>query len=344
MKNLIGKLSVLVVTLGLLITSALVVKAADGCTITVNVANAVDVDGNPITSTTYDVPVGVLWSSPNYYPAPGYQLPKEIIVGGVSYKVSPGSSWISGVDIEQYNNWVRFEFTPNADTTATVELPGIDYNIAFDPNGGSGTIPNVSAVYGEPATLPSEGFTREEWEMTGWNTQPDGSGDTYELGGTAQDLTTVDGETVTLYAMWGQSIGLAADKATVEMKAPVGYKSANAQGVHEDIKITSIGSIPITFVVAGFKDASSYEQFSVMAGGMDVTVYPKEGLPAGKYTAIIVIMDFDGEVEPLEIPVTFIVEESTPPTSDYTNIALWSSLFGLSIFGFLMSIKAKRMN
>ena len=150
MKKNICKLLTLLLAIGLFIASAPAekVKAAETCNITVNVANAVDVDGNPISTTTYEVPVGVQWYSPNYHAAPGHELPKTINIGGVNYNVASGSVWTGGVMVEQSNDWVRFALTPNADTTATITMPVKSYKVYFDPNGGEGTVNAIDGEYG----------------------------------------------------------------------------------------------------------------------------------------------------------------------------------------------------
>ena len=316
MKKNICKLLTLLLAIGLFIASAPAekVKAAETCNITVNVANAVDVDGNPISTTTYEVPVGVQWYSPNYHAAPGHELPKTINIGGVNYNVASGSVWTGGVMVEQSNDWVRFALTPNADTTATITMPVKSYKVYFDPNGGEGTVNAIDGEYGKAVQLPSDGFTREKYELIGWNTKADGTGDSFRLGEktTLDEQTTTDVKDVTLYAEWGYSVGIELDTASVEWTEKVGYKGATDDGlepdaVQETITATSTGSDPVEFIMAGFKDSASYEQFTLIVGGMEATVAPKEGLKEGTYEAVVVISDFDDRFEPLEIPVKFTV-------------------------------------
>ena len=78
----------------------------------------------------------------------------------------------------------------------------ITYTITFDGNSGSGSMENIEATYDEEYTLTANAFTRTGYTFTGWNTESDGTGTTYEDGATVSNLTTTDGETVTLYAQW----------------------------------------------------------------------------------------------------------------------------------------------
>lgn len=97
---------------------------------------------------------------------------------------------------------------------------------------------------------------------------------------------------------------ISVDPETVELKAEEGYKELT---VLQDIVASSIGDEEVEFILAGFKDSSSYEQFGLIVGGMKATVYPKKGLTAGTYKASVVISDPKEKFKSLEIPVTFTV-------------------------------------
>ena len=76
------------------------------------------------------------------------------------------------------------------------------YTVVFNANGGTGSMPDQSAVYGEEFALYSAVFTRKGYAFDGWNTVFDGSGTAYEDEETVKNLTSEDGGRVTLYAMW----------------------------------------------------------------------------------------------------------------------------------------------
>lgn len=74
------------------------------------------------------------------------------------------------------------------------------YTITYNSNGGSGSIPNQSKYHGilNPVTLDGGGvFTRQGWELTGWNTMSGGTGSSYALNG-----TYAGNAGLTLYAVW----------------------------------------------------------------------------------------------------------------------------------------------
>ncbi len=74
------------------------------------------------------------------------------------------------------------------------------YNIVFDANGGTGSMDSVEVVLDKDYQLPKNSFVKENFVLKEWNTEPDGTGKSY------QDLGQVsprkDKETLTLYAQW----------------------------------------------------------------------------------------------------------------------------------------------
>lgn len=76
------------------------------------------------------------------------------------------------------------------------------YRIRFDANGGTGQTDELAMRLGQEAPLASCGFTRPGWSWQRWNTEPDGTGDTFYAEERVSDLAREDGATVTLYAQW----------------------------------------------------------------------------------------------------------------------------------------------
>ena len=77
------------------------------------------------------------------------------------------------------------------------------YAIAFDGNGATGgTMYNELFDYDEAKALTACTYTRTGYHFTGWNTERDGSGTSYEDETKVQNLTAEQGGTVTLYAQW----------------------------------------------------------------------------------------------------------------------------------------------
>ena len=76
------------------------------------------------------------------------------------------------------------------------------YTVAFNANGGTGTMSNQSFTYGQSQSLTANAFTRTNYAFKNWNTKADGSGTAYTDKQSVSNLTTTNGETVTLYAQW----------------------------------------------------------------------------------------------------------------------------------------------
>ena len=99
------------------------------------------------------------------------------------------------------------------------------YSIQFDGNtADGGSMADQAMTYDASASLASNSYTKTGYTFTGWNTQAAGGGTAYGDGENVKNLTTVDGETVPLYAQWrlrtpsivtSQSIGKHGDTITV---------------------------------------------------------------------------------------------------------------------------------
>ncbi len=86
----------------------------------------------------------------------------------------------------------------------------ISYSVAFDGNGGEGTMGDQAFTYGAAQALTKNAFALTGYAFTQWNTADDGTGTGYADEQEVKDLTAVDGDTVDLYAQW----------------APIGYSVA----------------------------------------------------------------------------------------------------------------------
>lgn len=86
-----------------------------------------------------------------------------------------------------------------AKNTAKLKLDVPTYTVTYDGNGadsGKTTDPTAYAT-GAKATVKANGYTRNGYTFTGWNTEADGRGDSYKTG----DWITMTGSVI-LYAQW----------------------------------------------------------------------------------------------------------------------------------------------
>ena len=75
------------------------------------------------------------------------------------------------------------------------------YYIAFNANGGSGTMTSQTVIRNTATNINTNTFTRSGYIFYGWNTQANGGGTSYGDGQKVTNLTAT-GNTITLYAVW----------------------------------------------------------------------------------------------------------------------------------------------
>ena len=83
--------------------------------------------------------------------------------------------------------------------TTTTSVP---YTVAFNANGGTGTMANLSFAAGATKALTINTFTRTGYIFVGWAKSASATTSAYDDGQSVKDLTTTSGATVTLYAVW----------------------------------------------------------------------------------------------------------------------------------------------
>ena len=99
-----------------------------------------------------------------------------------------------------YAVWEKLpEPTPQPPVTPQPEV----YEIAYNANGGVGSMPNQVVKKGEPVVLAKNTFTKAGYQFSGWSTTPNGAVK-YTDGQTVTDLVFPQTRTVvtTLYAVW----------------------------------------------------------------------------------------------------------------------------------------------
>ena len=78
------------------------------------------------------------------------------------------------------------------------------YKIKFNKNGGKGTMKTLSATYGKNVRLTANAFKRSKYKFTGWAKKKGGKV-AYKNKAKVKNLTSKNGKTVTLYAVWKKS-------------------------------------------------------------------------------------------------------------------------------------------
>ena len=120
------------------------------------------------------------------------------VITGVSVTQEGGSP----VPVTGENGTYSFAVTDKA-ITVSATVRAVRYTIEFD-NGEETFAQTLSAEYGQDVTLTDvgslDGFVPEHYTFEGWSLTPNGE-KAYDDGATVRNLTVIDGDTVTLYAV-----------------------------------------------------------------------------------------------------------------------------------------------
>lgn len=140
--------------------------------------------------------------------------------------------------------------------TLTATWTANSYTVAFDANGGSGTMAPQAFAYDEAQALAAASFTRAGHTFAGWNTAADGSGTSFADGTSVVNLSAEDGASVTLYAQWTEDVKYSLSGQVTESDGKTGAAGATVtlmQGAKEIAKTTtdSDGRYVFTNIPAG---------------------------------------------------------------------------------------------
>ena len=100
--------------------------------------------------------------------------------------------------------------TDGKTTTLYAKWAKKTYTVAFNANGGKGTMAKQTMTWGKAAKLRKNAFKRKGWKFIGWSTKKNGAV-AYKNAQAVKNLRT-DGKTTTLYAVW-QKTAAKASKA-----------------------------------------------------------------------------------------------------------------------------------
>lgn len=95
--------------------------------------------------------------------------------------------------------------TTKDDDTLTfyAQWKAITYTVKYDGNKStSGSTASSTHTYDEAKNLTKNGYKKLGYKFTGWNTKADGTGTAYKDEQSVKNLTTKDGDVITLYAQW----------------------------------------------------------------------------------------------------------------------------------------------
>lgn len=112
---------------------------------------------------------------------------------------------ISGLLLSVYAINTRAKYVSRAESTVQLSVVKPHYTVAFNANGGTGTMDNQDFIYDTAQALNANSFTRSDYHFVAWNTEADGSGDSYDNGEEVLNLSETGTGIITLYAQWEEN-------------------------------------------------------------------------------------------------------------------------------------------
>ena len=160
------------------------------------------------------------------------------------------------------------------DTVITLAYRPNAYTIRFDKNApnATGSTADKHMEYDKAGSLTRNGYSRTGYTWLGWSSSSDGSGTMYSDGQNVVNLTSEDGGTVTLYAVWKinrytvtfidgktgdvigrQEVDYGSDASCPSEPSHAGYKpsgwNSNGRNITKDTTIT-LSYQPISYQIA----------------------------------------------------------------------------------------------
>ena len=109
------------------------------------------------------------------------------------------------VDFTYDNGVITFQSLVTGEITITASAQQNTYTVTFDANGGTGTMDDMPFTYDEEKNLNPinpDTFKRAGYTFKGWARNPNVSNIEFADGASVSNLTSRNGVTVTLYAVW----------------------------------------------------------------------------------------------------------------------------------------------
>ena len=163
------------------------------------------VDREPMTSsnTTVTVPAGDYWVSDNNHkpePVPTVVYGNITLVQDTDYTLS----WLNNSSAGTGKARVTGKGNYAGIVDGTFPIRWATYTVHFDKNNNNatGTMSDQQFTYHTSQNLTANAFSYIGYSLNGWYTNPECSGTSYTDGQLVNNLTAIDGETVTLYAKW----------------------------------------------------------------------------------------------------------------------------------------------
>ena len=165
----------------------------------------------------------------------------NLVGSNVSFKMWKSSN--SNLLANQTNRNTNIKM-PNGDITLTAIASNVlnKYTVTYNGNGSTnGTMTSSMHVYGTAKNLTKNGFVRTGYTFKEWNTKTDGSGTSFLDEQNVLNLTSINNDTVNLYAQWED---LTAPTASVITVTDIQTTSVNLSVTAQD---TGSGTVKVVW-------------------------------------------------------------------------------------------------
>ena len=180
--------------------------------------------------------------------------------------VKVSSSMVSGFNSLELGTQTLTITYSRCTTTFDVEVIGTAYTIAFDANGGSGTMESLTVIENIIYKLDDEPFTAPDgYVFNSWNTKADGSGKTYYMNNSysfSNDMT--------LYAIWEKI----ENNFDVNLPGSTSFSiSQSTDGDNVTFECSNWWFDSYAWYIDGVKQTSASEEMTVDTSAMKVGIY-----------------------------------------------------------------------
>ncbi len=148
------------------------------------------------------------------------------------------------------------------------------YYVRYNSNGGSGSMSNSTHTYNSYKSLTSNAFSRTGYTFSGWATSSTGSM-SYTDGASVRNLTSTNGATVDLYAVW----------TAVSVTITLDNQSATNAGT---TSVTATYDVSLLSITPPTRRGYSFRGYFTQTNGGGQKIYDIDGDPnitVSKYTA-----------------------------------------------------------
>ena len=180
-------------------------------TITYTMNGGTNSSANP---SSYNVLYGVIFSNPS---RTGYQFKNWTIGGTAVTGINAGAnaSFSSASDL-----YSKCSARTTGNKTVVANWTANTYTVKYNGNGStSGSTASSSHTYGTAKALTANGFVKTGYKFLGWSTSSTATTATYTDKQSVSNLTSTNGGTVNLYAVWAN------DQALVRIKVDGSWKT-----------------------------------------------------------------------------------------------------------------------